>query len=125
MLSLILNTPPQAQLEARRVFGLNPFRLHASSALLTWLPSFLARRVGPLVHLPALDTCSSIRFFIGLLFGRFNSGRVPDVFKQVAGLRLFDVSMFFRGNTEFRIFATTRNSVSHGVPYFRVFGDFP
>jgi hypothetical protein len=34
MLSLILNTPPQAQLEALRAFGFGPSRLHASSASL-------------------------------------------------------------------------------------------
>jgi hypothetical protein len=34
MLSLILNTPPQGQVEALRVFGLGPFQLHASSASL-------------------------------------------------------------------------------------------
>jgi hypothetical protein len=47
----------------------------------------------------------------------FHSGRVPDVFEQVAGLRLFGISAFFpsahgfpcfRPNTELRI---TRNSV--------------
>jgi hypothetical protein len=76
-LSLILNNPPQAQLEALRAFGLDPFKLYASSASLS---SFLTRRVGPLVSLRALDTCSSIRFCIGLWSSPFlRMSRLLDV----------------------------------------------
>jgi hypothetical protein len=125
MLSLILNTPPQAQLEALRVFGLDPFCLRRCRSFLCFWLAVWVHSSASLHWTPAPVSDSTSAFGLLRSYGcrgfQTFSTRVEYPMSSNKS-RSLDCSVFLHFSVETRNFVF---SPPHGISYhteFRIFG---